>query len=71
MMYYKENGMSISCVSKNLKKGVDKRGGVCYNKSCVERESTTQTILENDTENVQTVQETVRFGRVKRLLELS
>ena len=29
------------------------------------------TILENDTENVQTVQETVRFGRVKRLLELS
>jgi len=42
---------------KNLKKRLDKRGMVCYNKSCVEREQIRKTILENDT---------VRVNKVKK-----
>ena len=34
---------------RNLKKGLDKWGVFCYNKSCVEREHKRKTILENDT----------------------
>ena len=65
--YYSHTGKQIVKTPKN---GLTKHGCFDILNKLSASDAPESTILENDTENVQTVQETVRFGRVKRLDEV-